>query len=53
VKNLHLPHGMTIAALIRNGKGTLVNGNTEIQPGDHVVIFCMSGTLHKVEKLFN
>ncbi|MCM1093552.1 MAG: Trk system potassium transporter TrkA [Bacteroides sp.] len=53
VKNLSLPRGMTIAALIRDGKGMLVSGNTEVQPGDHVVVFCLSGSIHKVEKLFN
>lgn len=53
VRNLHLPHGMTIAALIRDGKGMLVNGNTQIHAGDHVVVFCLSGLIHKVEKLFN
>ncbi len=53
VKNLRLPHGMTIAAMVREGKGMLVNGNTEIQPGDHVVVFCLSGLIHKVEKLFS
>lgn len=53
VKNLRLPHGMTIAAMIRDGKGMLVNGNTHIQAWDHVVVFCLSGLIHKVEKLFN
>jgi len=53
VKNLSLPRGMTIAALIRDGKGMLVSGNTEVQPGDHVVVFCLAGLIHKVEKLFN
>ncbi|MBD5267026.1 MAG: Trk system potassium transporter TrkA [Bacteroides sp.] len=53
VRNLSLPRGMTIAALIRDGKGMLVGGNTVVQPGDHVVVFCLSGSIHKVEKLFN
>lgn len=52
VKDLKLPSGMTIAGLVRNGKGMLVNGNTQIEPGDHVVVFTLSGSLHKVEKLF-
>lgn len=52
VRNLNLPHGMTIAAMIRDGKGMLVNGNTEIREGDHVVVFCMYGSIHKIEKLF-
>ena len=44
---------MTIAGLIRDGQGMLVHGNTVIQPGDYVVVFCLSGAIHKVEKLFN
>ena len=43
---------MTIAGLIRDGKGMLVEGRTQIQAGDHVVVFCLSGHIHKVEKLF-
>ncbi len=43
---------MTIAGLIRNGRGMLVSGDTHIKAGDHVVVFCMAGYLHKVEKLF-
>ncbi len=53
VKDLHLSRDMTIAGLIRDGKGMLVNGNTLIQAGDHVVVFCLAGAIHKVEKLFN
>jgi trk system potassium uptake protein TrkA len=53
VKSLSLPHGMTIAGLIRGEQGMLVTGNTTIEAGDHVVVFCLSGALHKVERLFN
>lgn len=53
VKDLKLTRDMTIAGLIRDGKGMPVNGNTQIQAGDHVVIFCLNGAIHKVEKLFN
>lgn len=52
VKDLRLQRDMTIAGLIRDGRGMLVTGNTHIRPGDHVVVFCMAGNLHKVEKLF-
>ncbi len=52
VKDLKLSHDMTIAGLVRNGKGMLVNGNTVIEAGDHVVVFYLSGALHKIEKLF-
>ncbi len=53
VKELSLPKELTLAGLFRKGKGLLINGNTHIQPGDHVLVFCLAGALHKVEKLFN
>lgn len=53
VKDLHLPWGMTLAALIRNGHAELIGGMTHIKPGDHVVVFCLTGTISKIEKWFN
>lgn len=53
VKSLKLQRDMTIAGLIRDNHGMLVDGNTVIQPGDHVVVFCLQGAINKVEKLFN
>lgn len=52
VRELSLSHDMTIGGLIRDGRGMLVSGSTLIMPGDHVVVFCLQGALHKVEKLF-
>lgn len=53
VKDLSLSRDMTIGGLVRNGQGMLVSGNTLIQAGDRVVVFCLQGALHKVEKLFS
>lgn len=53
VKDLKLSHDLTIAGLIRNGKGMLVRGNTKIQEGDHVVVLFLNNAIHKVEKLFS
>ena len=53
VKDLGLPKGMTIGGLIRNGEGIVVMGDTLIQPGDHVVVFCLSMMIKKIEKFFN
>ena len=53
VKDLGLPKGMTIGGLIRNGEGVVVMGDTLIQPGDHVVVFCLSMMIKKIEKFFN
>lgn len=53
IKELGLPKGTTIGGLIRNGEGILVTGDTLIQPGDHVVVFCLGMMIKKVEKFFN
>ncbi|MBD5176504.1 MAG: Trk system potassium transporter TrkA [Bacteroides sp.] len=53
VKDLHLPYGMTLAALVRGETCELISGMTQILPGDYVVVFCLSGIFSKVEKLFS
>lgn len=53
VKDLGLPKGMTIGGLVRNGEGMLVSGNTVIEAGDSVVVFCHHVDLKKIERLFN
>ena len=53
IKDMGLPKGITIGGLIRNGEGQLVTGNTMIQPGDHVVVFCLGMMIKKAEKFFN
>lgn len=53
VRDLNLSHDMTIAGLIRGDRGLLVAGDTQIMPGDRVVVFCLSGAIHKIERLFS
>ena len=53
IKDLGLPKGTTIGGMIRNGEGVLGTGDTLIQPGDHVVVFCLSMMIKKIEKFFN
>lgn len=52
VRDLKLSAEMTIAGLTREGKGMLVTGDTRIMPDDNVVVFCLRGSLRKVERLF-
>ena len=52
VKDLHLPFGMTLAALVRDDQYMLISGNTRIEAGDFVVVFCLNGTIGKIEKWF-
>lgn len=53
VCKLNLSRDVTLAGLIRDNVGMLISGNTVIQPGDHVLVFCLNGAIHKVERLFN
>ena len=52
VKDLGLPFGVTIGGLVRDGVGMLVNGHSQIMPGDSVMVFCHEQKLNKVEKFF-
>ena len=53
IKDMNLPSGMTIGGLVRHGEGMLVSGNTQIEAGDIVVVFCYNTNMKKVEQLFN
>ena len=52
VKALGLPSGVAIGGLVRRGEGMLVNGNTQIEVGDSVMVFCHEHQLGKMEKYF-
>lgn len=53
IKDIALPKGVTIGGLVRGDEGILVTGDTQILPGDHVVVFCLSSMIKRIEKLFN
>lgn len=50
VKDLKLPSTLTLGGLVRDGKGLLINGMTQIQPGDTVVAFCLENAVKQLEK---
>ena len=53
IKNLNLPPDMTFGALIRNGEPILIDGETQIEPYDQVVVFFLSKSIKNIETLFN
>lgn len=53
VKDLKLPKNLFIGGVIRDGKGFIVNGMSRILPNDNVVVFCLSSSIRKLDKLFN
>ena len=52
VMQLSLPKGITLGGLVRRGKGMTVTGQTQIQPGDQVVVVCMNDKIAQIEKYF-
>lgn len=53
VMELGIPRGVNIGGMVRQGKGQLVSGKTVLQEGDRVVVFCIGGTLKKLDRFFN
>ncbi|MDD3079160.1 MAG: Trk system potassium transporter TrkA [Paludibacter sp.] len=53
IKDLRLPDQVNIGGYVRNGEGFIVNGNTVIMPEDHVIVFCVSSAIRKMENFFN
>lgn len=53
IKDIRLPENVNIGGIVRDGIGTIAYGNTQILPGDHVIVFCAASTIRKVESLFN
>ncbi|MCR4919191.1 MAG: Trk system potassium transporter TrkA [Prevotella sp.] len=52
VKELGLPRGIALGGLVRNGQGILINGNTQIEAGDVVMVFCHEQNMKRVEHFF-
>lgn len=52
VRDLKFPANINIGGVIRDGKGYIVGGNSVIQPGDHVVVFCKASSMRKIAAFF-
>lgn len=53
LKDLGIPKGAIIGAVQRPDEGVfLPNGNTVIREGDHVIVFTLTNTVSRVERLF-
>ena len=54
VFELRLPSGVTLGGYVRGeARGALIYGNTQLQPGDRVVVFCKSGLIKQMDRYFS
>jgi trk system potassium uptake protein TrkA len=52
VMRLGLPRGVNLGGMIRDGRAMLIGGETQLKEGDRVVVFCMAGTLKRLDRYF-
>ena len=52
VKNLGLPKGSVIGALVRGEEVFIPSGDTVVEEGDHVILFTLPENLERVEDFF-
>ncbi len=52
LKNIDFPKYAIVGSILKNGSVIIPKGDTQIQPGDKVVIFTLPQAFPKVEKLF-
>ncbi len=53
IKDIKFPKDVNIGGFVRDGVGYLAYGETNILPDDHVVVFCISSAIRKIESYFN
>jgi trk system potassium uptake protein TrkA len=52
LRDLRLPAGVRVGAVMRRGKPIDINGDTQIVARDRVVMFALAEKVHQVEQLF-
>lgn len=52
LKDLDIPKGMVIGAILHDGNTVVPRGNAIIQPGDHVIVFALQSTVSAAEQFF-
>ena len=53
LKEVKLPQGVLLGAVVHNGQVISPRGNTVVQPGDRVILFATADAVKKVEKMFS
>lgn len=52
LRDVHVPPGVLLGAIVRGDRVQIPRGNTIIQTGDRVVLFAAADAVKKVEKMF-
>ncbi|NLT21055.1 MAG: Trk system potassium transporter TrkA [Syntrophomonadaceae bacterium] len=52
LRRIHFPRGSVVGAIVRNEKVIIPSGDDVIQSCDHLIMFSLAKSIHKMEKLF-
>lgn len=52
IHKMHFPKGVTLGGMVRDGVGQHISGNTQIKPGDIVVVFSLAGVIKEMDHYF-
>lgn len=52
LRDLSFPSSALLGAIIRDGRMRIPTGNSQVEPGDLVVVFALPDAIPKIEKLF-
>ena len=52
IREFHFPSGITLGGLVRDGIGMSIGGNTQVLPGDCVVVFSKAGLIRQIDNYF-
>lgn len=52
LKDIEFPKNILVAGIRRGGEVIIPRGNTEIQAGDHIIVFCLLSEIAEMEELF-
>jgi trk/ktr system potassium uptake protein len=53
LKDIDIPEGVVVGALVRDDEVIIPRGDTEIKPKDRIVLFATTEAVKKVEKMFS
>ena len=53
IREFSFPEGITLGGLVRDNVGMSIGGNTQIMPGDRVVVFSKSGLICQIDSYFS
>lgn len=52
IRDIRMPEGVTLGGLVRGKTGMPISGNTQVEAGDTVVVFCRSQLIKKLDHYF-